>query len=94
MANNLNVDPWSLDSAGSGIGASRLHIIKSIEWIKPFASGDRAYLLDKDGATICDFFCDVALKNQIKSFGEKGHPFTGPFLLSILDSGKLLIQKF
>lgn len=94
MSNNLNVDPWILDSAGSGIGASRLHIIKSVEWVKPLAVGDEAYLLDADNAIVCQFVCDVAKKNQIKYFEDRGHPFTGPFTLSILGSGKLLVQKF
>lgn len=94
MANNLLVDPMYLDSAGSGIGASRQYVIKSVEWVKPVAVGDRAYFLDKDGATVCDFLCDVANKRQIKYFGDRGHPFTGPFNLSTLDSGQLLIQLF
>ena len=93
MANNLTKDPMYLDSAGSGIGASRLHIFKSIEWINPLAVGDRAYLLDKNGAIICSFVCIIAGKGDIKWFGDKGQPFDGPFILSILDSGALLIAR-
>ena len=94
MSNNLLVDPWILDSAGSSIGDARLHIIKSVEWVKPIAVGDEAYLLDANGAIVCDFLCDVAKKTQFKSFEDRGHPFQGPFTLSKLDSGKLLIQKY
>ena len=93
MANNLLVDPMYLDSAGSGIGVERLHIIKSIEWVNPTAAGDKAYLLDKNGAIICSFVCIIAGKGDSKWFGEKGQVFDGPFTLSILDSGALLIAR-
>lgn len=93
MANNLLVDPLYLDSAGSGIGAERLHIIKSVEWVNPLTPGDRAYLLDKNGAVICSFVCIVAGKGDSKWFGNKGQGFDGPLTLSILDSGALLLLR-
>jgi len=94
MANNLNVDPWILDSAGSGIGTERLHIIKSVEWINPLNAGDKAYLLDKNGAIVCSFVCLLPGKGDSKWFGDKGQPFDGPFILSLLGSGALLVARF
>jgi len=93
MANNLNVDPLYLDSAGSGIGAERLHILKSVEWINPLAAGDRASLVDKNGAVVCSFVCVVPGKGDSKWFGDKGQVFDGPFILSILESGALLVAR-
>jgi len=94
MANNLLTDPIYLDSAGAPITTGRtLNLFKSIEWVNPLATGDRAYLYDNLDQVICDFTCDIANKNQIKYFGEKGQVFDGPLVLSQLDSGYLLITR-
>lgn len=94
MANNLQKDPMFLDSAGAPLSTGRLvNIFKSVEWVGPLAVGDRAYLYDNDGQVVCDFTCNVAGKNQNKWFGDKGQVFEGPFTLSTLDSGYLLISR-
>jgi len=93
MVNNLLTDPLYLDTAGSGIGRSMVHIIKSVEWINPESVGDRAYLLDAEGSVVCDFTCTIAKEGKRSDFGDLGKPFRGPFLLSILDSGALLVGK-
>ena len=94
MANNLQIDPMFLDSAGAPISTGRTtNIFKLVEWVSPNATGDRAYLIDHLGAVVCDFTCDVAKMNQMKYFGDKGQVFEGPFTLSILDSGYLLVSR-
>ena len=94
MANNIQRDPMYLDQAGSPISTGRtVNIFKSVEWVGPLAVGDRAYLLDNQGAVVCDFGCEQAGKGDLKSFGDKGQVFEGPFTLSALDSGYLLIAR-
>ena len=94
MANNFQKDPMFLDSAGAPLSTGRTtNIFKSVEWINPVAVGDKAYLLDKNGAVICSFVCVIAGKGDSKWFGEKGQPFDGPLTLSILDSGALLLSR-
>jgi hypothetical protein len=94
MANNLQRDPMFLDSAGAPLSTGRTtNIFKSVEWVGPAATEDRAYLYDNDNQIVCDFRCDVPGKNQIKHFGDKGQVFEGPFTLSILDSGYLLVAR-
>jgi len=94
MANNLLIDPMFFDSAGAPLSTGRkINIFKSVEWADPVGVGDRAYMLDVKGAIVCDFTCDVAKKNQMKWFGDKGQVFEGPFTLSVLDSGYLLIAR-
>jgi len=94
MANNLQIDPMFLDSAGAPISTGRTtNILKSIEWVNPTTVGDKAYLLDKNGAIVCSFVCIVAGKGDSKWFGDKGQVFDGPFTLSILDSGALLVAR-
>ena len=94
MVNNRLVDPMYANEAGGPLDTGRVtNIIKSVEWCNPGATEDRAYMIDKLGAVICDFRCDVPLKNQFKHFGDKGQVFEGPFMLSILDSGYLLVAR-
>lgn len=94
MANNLQRDPMFLDTAGGpGLTGRTTNIFKSVEWVRPNAMADRAYLIDNLGAIVCDFTCDVAKRNQFKFFGDKGQVFEGPFTLSILDSGYLLVSR-
>ena len=94
MGNDLTKDPMFLDSAGAPLSTGRTaNIFKSVEWCNPAAVGDRAYLYDNDDQVVCDFHCDVVGKNQFKPFGDKGQVFEGPFTLSILDSGYLLVAR-
>jgi hypothetical protein len=94
MVNNLTRDPMFLDSAGAPLSTGRTtNIFKSVEWVGPLVTGDRAYLYDNDNQVVCDFTCDVAKRNQMKYFGDKGQVFEGPFTLSILDSGYLLVSR-
>jgi len=94
MANDLTRDPMFLDSAGAPLSTGRTtNIFKSVEWVSPNATGDRAYLYDNDNQVVCDFTCDVVKKNQSKFFGDKGQVFEGPFTLSILNSGYLLVAR-
>ncbi len=94
MANQLTLDPMTLDTAGSPISTGRiLNIFKSVEWTNPVNLEDRVYLIDANGAIVCDFTCTTPKLGSIKYFGEKGQIFTGPFTLSLLDSGKLLIAR-
>lgn len=95
MVNDLRKDPMYLDSAGSLISMrTGLHIIKLIQWVNPLAVGDRAYLIDASGNVICDFTCTVGGEGKEVFFGERGHPFDGPFNLAELTSGALLVSRF
>lgn len=92
--NNTTSDPIRLDQAGNPISLGRVfNIFKSVEWVGPGATTDRAYLLDANGNVICDFTCTQAGHNLHKSFGSKGQQFDGPLNLSQLDSGYLLILR-
>lgn len=94
MGNNLQRDPMFLDTAGGpGSTGRTVNIFKSVEWVNPLAVKDRAYCYANDGSVVCDFRCDVPGKNQFKYFGDKGQVFEGPFMLSVLDSGYLLISR-
>jgi len=94
MANNIQVDPIYLDQAANPIVTGRVvNIFKSVEWVNPTAIGDKALLLDADGAVVCSFTCIVAGMGNSKWFGDKGQPFTGPLNLSLLSSGALLIAR-
>jgi hypothetical protein len=94
MANDIQQDPMFLDTAGGPISTGRtINIFKSVEWINPVTAGDKAYLLDKNEAVVCSFVCVVPGKGDSKWFGEKGQVFDGPFTLSILDSGALLVAR-
>jgi len=94
MANDLTRDPMFLDSAGAPLSTGRtINIFKSVEWVRPTTVGDRAYLFDNLGAVVCDFTCTTAMENQSKDFGGLGQVFEGPFTLSTLDSGYLLVSR-
>jgi hypothetical protein len=93
MANQVTLNPIILDTAGSGISTGHTNnLFHSVEWIDPTTVGHRAYLLAADGAIVCSFTCTTANLGQIKYFNEKGLLFLGPFTLSTLNSGKLLIE--
>ncbi len=92
MANDVTKDPMYLDSAGSPISTGRkVNIFKSVEWVGAEAVGDQAYMTDALGAVVCDFTCDFG--GSEKDFGGNGQVFEGPFNLSKLDSGYLLIAR-
>jgi hypothetical protein len=94
MANHPERDPMFIDTAGGPYSTGRTtNIFKTVEWVGPEATEDRAYAVDNLGAVICDFRCDVPGKNQFKHFGGKGQVFEGPFTVSILDSGYLLVAR-
>ena len=94
MANDLTKDPMFLDTVGASLSTGRTtNIFKSVEWVGPLVVGDRAYLYDNDNQVVCDFTCAVAKENQNKFFGDKGQVFEGPFNLSVLSSGYLLVAR-
>lgn len=92
--NNVQVDPIYLDTTDGAIQTGRIvNVIKSVEWVNPSAVGNRATLYDADRSFICDFTCSIEHRGERKYFGDKGHPFTGPFNLEKLDSGFLLVER-
>lgn len=93
MANNSTSDPIYLDQGGTIDLGRVFNILKSVEWVNPKATGDRAYLLDARGQVICDFTCTTVGENRTKYLGEKGTQFDGPLDLSQLDSGYLLVAR-
>jgi hypothetical protein len=91
MANNTRVEPVFLDTAGSPIVIRNgLNLFKTVRWVNPLTAGDRAYLYDSAGAVVCDFTCVFPGENIEETLEI---PFTGPFTLSQLDSGYLLITR-
>ncbi len=94
MANQVTLDPMVLDTAAYPLVTGRtVNIIKSVEWINPVELEDEVYLLDADGTIICHFICTTPNEGKSTFFGDKGRVFTGPFNLSKLDSGKLLVGR-
>jgi hypothetical protein len=94
MANLLNRDPIELDTTDSAINTGRtVNVLKSVEWAHPMNIGDVAILKDANGNNVCDFTCVVAEQNCRNEFGDIGAPFTGPFDLVTLTSGKLYLRR-
>jgi hypothetical protein len=93
MANNLQLDPMYIDTAGSGISTGRLvNLFVSVEWVNPSAINDKAKMTDALGAIVCDFTCVTPHMNLAKYFSDTGQTYQGPFTLN-LGSGYLLIDR-
>jgi len=93
MANNLLIDPIYLDTAGVIDTGHVSNILKYIEWINPVTAGDTILLTAADGAIIVSWTCPVNNQGYFKFFGDTGCEFEGPFTLTTLDSGSLLIGR-
>lgn len=88
MANDITVNPWKLDTAGSGVIYSHGVRIRTIIWTLPVAQGDDLAITDRNDKPIITAKAEAAGQTQIFRLGD----WYEGLKLTVLDSGTVTVH--